>query len=467
MLGRAGGRIEGWLNAFLEQGISAELPDPLKKRVRLTNAASLFGTIMALVTVPFDGFEAPRWMVAQDVLAAITFFSLSRLNRLGCFRASRLATIAIANFLALGQSAVLGRDSGVDLLFMALVAVPFVLFDLSERGPLLFGVLLAVLGFVLTDTDLLARFQHLPARYSARDYHLYSAALALAIVLFSLFLISQANARAERALRLDIAERERAERELAATRQASITSAKMAALGEMSANVAHEVNNPLAAILLRAQRLELLAAKDRLDVDVVLKTSREIDATVDRIRRIIDALRFFARQADEDPPRPERVQAIVADTVELCAQRFRHRGIDLVIDPIAEDLYVECRGAQISQVLLNLLNNALDAVDGQPVRRVRVQAADAGGEVRIVVADSGPGVPAEIEHRIMEPFFTTKRIGHGTGLGLSVSKGIAETHGGQLTHDLLGSETRFVLTLRRCAAPSENRCPTGPADTHQ
>jgi signal transduction histidine kinase len=453
MLRRRRGHIEGWLESFLDQGVTPALPESLQKRVRLTNAASLLGTIIEVVTIPFDLFEAPRWMVAQDVLAAAVFFSISRLNRRGFHTSSRLTAIAISNFLALGQSAVLGQGSGVDLLFLALVALPFALFEVSERTPLVCGVLVAVIGFVLTDTGALAPFQHLPARYSAHDYHLYSATLALAIILVSLILLSQANARSERALRLDIEERERTERALAETRQASITSAKMAALGEMSANVAHEVNNPLAAILLRAQRLRLLAEKDRLDNPAVLKAAGEIDATVDRIRRIVDALRAFSRQADDDAPRPERLSTIVSDTVELCSQRFRHRGIDLVVEPIADDLYVECRGVQISQVLLNLLSNAFDAVDNRPVRRVSVTAEASAAEVRIAVTDSGPGIPSDIEPRIMEPFFTTKQMGRGTGLGLSVSKGIAEAHGGRLTHDLTAAETRFVLTLKRWIAP--------------
>jgi C4-dicarboxylate-specific signal transduction histidine kinase len=293
----------------------------------------------------------------------------------------------------------------------------------------------------------------------AQDYHLYSGILAMAIVLVTLLQLIRENARAERALRLDIAERRRTERDLVETRQASITSAKMAALGEMSANVAHEVNNPLAAILLRAQRLALLAQKDRLDVPAVVKAAREIDATVERIRRIIDALRFFARQADEDPPRIESVGAIVGETVELCAMRFRQRDVDLTVAPITADLFVECRGAQISQVLLNLLSNAYDAVEGAPVRRVRITTDAVNGEVRIAVTDSGPGIPAEVAHRIMEPFFTTKQIGRGTGLGLSVSKGIAEAHGGRLTLDHSSPETRFVLTLARCQATAANQYP--------
>ena len=447
----AGEQTKGWLGAFLDQGVTGAGSDPLRKRVRLTNAAALLGTIITLGTAPFDVYEAPRWMVAQDLLAAAVFFGITRLNRRGLYTTARLGTIGISSFLALTQAVVLGRDSGVDLIFLGLLALPFVLFEISERGPLVCGVLIAIAGFVVTDTGMLAPFQDQPARYSAHDYHLYSATLAVAVVLSSLVLMSLANARSERALRHDIEERERTERELAETRQASITSAKMAARGEMSANVAHEVNNPLAAILLRAQRLRLLAQKDRLDSAAVLKAASEIDSTVDRIRRIVDALRAFSRQADDDAFRPERVSAIVADTVDLCDQRFRHKGIDLAVEPIADDLYVECRGVQISQVLLNLLSNAFDAVENRPVRRVRIAADASDGEVRIAVTDSGPGIPSEIEPRIMEPFFTTKQTGRGTGLGLSVSKGIAEAHGGRLTHDRTAPETRFVLTLRRTA----------------
>ena len=278
--------------------------------------------------------------------------------------------------------------------------------------------------------------------------------MTLAALVFSLYMTSAANAKAEQQLRRDIEERLRAERELDETRQASIYSAKMAALGEMSGNIGHEINNPLAAILLRAQRLQRLAAKDKLDLDTVRGAAHDIQATVDRIRRIVDALRSFARDAEADPMRPESLQAIVTETIELCAQRFRQHAIELVVEPIARDLYVDCRGVQISQVLLNLLGNAHDAVESAVQRRVRIIAEGDEREVRIAVSDSGPGIPRDLHARIMEPFFTTKELGKGTGLGLSVSKGIAEAHGGRLAFDAGAPETRFVLTLRRAPAPA-------------
>jgi signal transduction histidine kinase len=450
---RASGRISRFVEFLLNQGLSKGVPESLEKRVRITNAGTWFATLAMVATIPLDVLEAPRWMVVADVIGVFAFPCIILFNRAGRFTASRLAFIAMANLLTFGNAVGLGRDSGVEILFIALVGLPFVLFDLTNRAEIAFGLLLPVVGFGLSASDLVSPLRGRPDGYSAATYHLYSASLALATVLFSFFQISRANARAERALRHDIAARERAERELALSRQTSITAAKLAALGEMSANVAHEVNNPLTAILLRARRLERLATRQRLDADAVLRAAQQIAAIVDRIRRIVDALRFFARQGDEDPMRPEPVRAIVNDTVELCALRFRMANVELAVVHADEEAYVECRGPQISQILVNLLSNAFDAVADLPVRRVQVAVESREQEVQIAVSDSGEGIPPELAHRIMEPFFTTKDIGHGTGLGLSLSKGIAEAHGGKLMLDTGSSETRFVLSLRRCAPP--------------
>jgi signal transduction histidine kinase len=444
------------MRRFVALGVTDALPAPLAKRIRLTNAMSLFAAAVNLLSIPFDGTSAPTWMVTEDLLGALAFLTLPLLNRRGHLTASRLACLALANLIVLGNAALLGRESEAQLLFIALCAVPFTVFDLGERGPLASAVLLAIASLVLVESGLLAPLRGAPGAYTAPIYYRYSLGVTLLALLFSLYQASLANARAERALREDIAERERAERELERTRGSAIDSAKLAALGAMSGNIAHEVNNPLAAMLLRAQRLRRLTATRPIDGEAVAKAAADIEATVHRIRRTVDALRTFARDAEQDPLRPERVSAIVQDAVELCAQRFAQNAVALEVEPIPAELFVECRAAQISQILLNLLHNAYDAVVTQAERRVRVLVDAVAGadvsEVQIAVVDSGPGVPPELEGRIMQPFFTTKPVGQGIGLGLSLSKGIAEAHGGRLVHDVRSSETRFVLTLRRAAA---------------
>jgi C4-dicarboxylate-specific signal transduction histidine kinase len=153
--------------------------------------------------------------------------------------------------------------------------------------------------------------------------------------------------------------------------------------------------------------------------------------------------------------RPESVRKIIDDTLELCGKRFQQRAVALDVAPIPEDLRVECRSVQISQIVLNLLSNAYDAVETLDRRRIRITVESDAGHVYIGVADNGPGIAPELRGRIMEPFFTTKSVGQGTGLGLSVSRGLAELHGGNLTLDASSAETRFVLTLPRVVARPE------------
>jgi C4-dicarboxylate-specific signal transduction histidine kinase len=452
--------IRKYVRRVIEQGVTTSLDDATKKRVRLTNGVSLFGAFVMLASVPFDLVQAPRWMVVEDVIGGLAYLGFPLLNRHGHLTASRMACLILSNLIVLGNAVLLGHDSGAEMIFVALVSLPFTMFDvIRERRPLAFGILLSVACFAVAHSEVLAQYQHISENYSPQGFHVYSGVVALIVVLFTLIQTSLANARAERALREDINERLRAERELAETRQSAIYAAKMATLGEMSSNIAHEINNPLAAMLLRAQQLRRLLGKEVVDPAAVARGALEIERIVHRIKRIVDSLRLFARDAEKDPMRPESVLQIVGDSVELCAQRFRNHDIELAVDPIAEDLYVECRSVQISQVLLNLLGNAHDAVETQTTRRVRIAVESTDGakgqEVRIAVIDSGPGIPPELAGRIMEPFFTTKELGKGTGLGLSVSKGIAEAHGGELWHDRFASQTRFVLTLKRVAPPDK------------
>jgi signal transduction histidine kinase len=439
---------------LVEQGITPALSNPLQKRIRLTNALSLFGAFVMFGSIPFDWVEGPRWMLAEDLVLGMAFACFPFLNRCGLLTASRIFCLLVSNAIVLSNVLLLGAYSGADMVFIALSAVPFAVFDLDDRIPLALGVLFSVVGFAVGHAGPLAGLRTAAVNYKPADYYVFSAAVAFVVLIFSTYRTSLANASAERELRDDIAKRLLAEKELEQTRQASIYSAKMAALGEMSGNIAHEVNNPLTAILLRAERLGRVATSGAVDAASVAQTACDIEKTVNRIRRIVDALRTFARDANKDPMRAEPVGQIVRETLELCAERFYQHAIALKVEPIPDDWQVTCRSVQMSQILLNLLSNAHDAVEDRPKPWVRVSTEADEEEVRIAVVDNGPGIAREHVDRIMEPFFTTKPIGKGTGLGLSVSKGIAEANGGRLVYDPNSTETRFVLVLRRAGRSS-------------
>ena len=239
-----------------------------------------------------------------------------------------------------------------------------------------------------------------------------------------------------------------AEAKLDEQRAQLIQSAKMASLGEMAAGIAHEINNPLAVIKGNADLITFRVKGNKFTLEQLTEYSQLISRTSKRIATIINGLRTFARETD-DGHLQERssVAEILDETLSFCRQRFKNRGIDLKVLPVGKDLILECRPVQISQVLLNLLNNAFDAVREEENSWVEIRAIDEGETIRITVTDSGRGIPAEVANRIMLPFFSTKGPGKGTGLGLSISRGIIDAHHGTLELDRGCPNTRFVVRL--------------------
>lgn len=256
--------------------------------------------------------------------------------------------------------------------------------------------------------------------------------------------------RLNRQLNEEIVERQRAE-DLAAIRQAQVmNTAKMAALGEMAGGVAHEINTPLAVIGLLAQQLREVVGAGSIDVTALDARLATIERTSLRIAKVVRSLLTFSRDADQDSPAPASVQSLIDDTLELCRERFKNHGVELIVDEVPADLTLTCRAPQISQILLNLLINAFDAVADMSPKWVRVTVrAPAETSVEIAVTDSGAGVPDGIRQRIFQPFFTTKAVGKGVGLGLSISAALIEGHGGSLTIDPSSKYTRFVARIPR------------------
>jgi PAS domain S-box-containing protein len=226
-----------------------------------------------------------------------------------------------------------------------------------------------------------------------------------------------------------------------------IHASKMSTLGEMSGGVAHEINNPLTVIMGFAQRIEAMVAEDAIDPAELARCGERIVRMTERIARIIRGLRTFAREASADPFETVPLARLISDTLELCQQRFVNYGVKIEVGSFAPELAVECRAVQISQVLLNLLSNAFDAVQSLSDRWVQIDAEDLGTGVRIAVTDSGAGIAPEIAAKMLHPFFTTKSVGEGTGLGLSIARGIVESHGGRFYYDPNAPHTRFAFEL--------------------
>lgn len=246
------------------------------------------------------------------------------------------------------------------------------------------------------------------------------------------------------AVALDIQAKKDADAQIQSQRMKLETSARLAALGEMAGGVAHEINNPLFVI---TSRVQLILLGLERDVELERKFKPHLDTvleTCDRIVKIVRGLRNVARDSDNEEFEQTSLRAIIEQAVDLCASRVSQSGTKVEMRLASLNDTIEVRPVQLSQMLLNLLNNAFDAVEGTSSPWICIDAACGENEFEISVTDSGPGIPKAIRHRIMDPFFTTKAPGKGTGLGLSISLGISTAHQGTLYLDETSRHTRFV-----------------------
>ena len=230
--------------------------------------------------------------------------------------------------------------------------------------------------------------------------------------------------------------------------QASMAAAaKMSALGEMAGGIAHEINNPLAVIYSRSLHIEKLLSRDEPKIDDAIKYAKTIFSMSERIATIVKGMKTFSRDADSDPLEICSLKKIIEDTLILCEQRIKLLGVSLDSDSKIGDFWIQGKAVQISQVLLNLLNNATDAIENSQNKWITINAKSTKDTVIIAVTDSGPGIPKAIREKMMNPFFTTKPVGKGTGLGLSVSRSILSNHNGSLSIDESCANTTFSIEL--------------------
>jgi len=174
-----------------------------------------------------------------------------------------------------------------------------------------------------------------------------------------------------------------------------------------------------------------------------------------RISKIVAGLRAFSRDGSQELPSEFKVMKFFSDISDLCHSNLSHKQvkIEFLIDDPQTKLFA--REVQLSQVLINMINNSSDAIKDLDQKWIRVECIQRNDKITIAVTDSGPGIPPEIQKKMLQPFFTTKEVGKGTGLGLSISIGIVEAHGGTLTYCQSSPNTRFEITLNARAPEAE------------
>ena len=293
-----------------------------------------------------------------------------------------------------------------------------------------------------------------PARESARTAAVTAALACLVTLLLFMVLVQrraglhqqQASRRALQAAH-DSLETKVLERtaELRAVQNDLVHAGKLAALGQMSAGVVHELNQPLAAMRTLSDNAVVLLHKGRVQ-DGVDNLDR-IVKLIARLARLTQQLKVFAYKTRAQP-QPVLVRKVVEDALLVCAQRSLELGVETQVDIEPEDLRVLGDDVRLEQVLVNVVSNALDAMSAVPERRLEVRAHRQGDSAVIVIADSGPGISPDVLARVFEPFLTTKPAGKGLGLGLMISAHIVLELGGRMRAANRGSGgAEFMIEL--------------------
>jgi len=231
-----------------------------------------------------------------------------------------------------------------------------------------------------------------------------------------------------------------------------IQSEKMSALGELTAGVAHELNQPLNGIKIISQSILRDMEKDRFEEDKLGEELTEIVHQVNKMAEIIDHMRVFTRKSEGMPEEMIDLNTVIEGPFKLLNQQLKDHNIEVIMELTPDLPKVAGDPIRLEQVFMNLITNARIAVDsgGKENKRIEIRAykVDNRKEVAAEVKDNGGGIPEDLRDKIFQPFFTTTDPGKGTGLGLSVSGKIVEEHRGRIELDSeLGKGSTFRVIL--------------------
>jgi len=242
----------------------------------------------------------------------------------------------------------------------------------------------------------------------------------------------------------DIHQRKLIEMNYEKERLKSLQNSKLASLGEMSAGIAHEINNPLSVIsgyIALIEKMEYNPEKLQYKIDIIKKST-------ERIAKIVKSLKKYSRVSNINEFKLEPLGQIIYEAVNLVKINPKSLNVDISIELDSEhNLF--CNEIQIEQVIINLLNNAIDAIQNLDRKWIKIHAKEFDSVIELRIIDSGNGIPSQVVNHLFDAFYTTKEIGKGTGLGLSIVKGILEDHNATIFVDPECSNTCFVIRFEK------------------
>ena len=251
-------------------------------------------------------------------------------------------------------------------------------------------------------------------------------------------------------LNANIAQLQATNSELKNIRHQQVYASKLAALGEMAGGLSHEINNPLAIISLKCQEMRFKSSRaEEVPSTYVLSSLDLIEKTSQKISRIVKSFRNIAKEGDKEAFVIKPLKELVEEAVDLCQVRLLNHNVVFNYPNVLDQMTVECRPAQILQVILGMISNSFDAIKEQDKRWISFGVENFAEMVAFSITDSGHGIPEALREKIFTPFFTTKGNEKGTGLGLSVFRAFIQDHHGEILIDDSSPNTRFVIIIPR------------------
>lgn len=426
-----------------------------ERRQFFTHLNIIVWFVLLIYSVLYFFLEA--YLAMFSMISGIVFFIplVLFLDNKGFFRLSRFIFILGGCVYIYGGSLGLAHLVNAEYYYICTIMMCFLLFDASQRKEIFLCAMLPFGSWMLQQlgSDFVPReYLFVPENIQNFVRLNFIGAVVLTNVFLYVFVSAMFRLR-ELEIKFEkmkLEELQNAHEEIEAGREVVVHSARLSSLGEMASGIAHEINNPMAIIALTSKSLKRMVDKGKIDPELMLECLNDIDSTVERVNKIIKGLRTISRQEKSTEMSEMKVQEMMDDVLSLCSEKFKNKGIELsIFDPTnVLNKTVVCNRVSLSQVLVNLINNAYDALTERPLDDLWVHIHLRFDDVfEIRIEDAGKGIDKKLADKIFEPFFTTKEIGKGTGIGLSISKGIVESQGGKLFVDHNRPHTCFVVQI--------------------
>ncbi|MCB0415186.1 MAG: GHKL domain-containing protein, partial [Bdellovibrionales bacterium] len=404
-------------------------------RISIQKSTMITGAIFGLVFFTLSAIYNITPLVILAIiylsLLAISLYALEKFNHPW---AVAKVTFVIMSLIVLFGSLFVGAQPFFHVFILCYMGIPFVMLPHSHRKWQVFSLLfLATLYYVVEYYSI-----HIPgSEIITEEFKATGKIVCIAvgfIFLFNSFFYFSA-------------ESDRQQKEIAEAGMRLARSNQMNTLSGMAAGVAHEVNNPLAIISSTAQVVVQIITMGKIEEkkEQIIRYMNKIDGSVTRIAKIVHGLRILAKDERDDLLVNIDIKNLIDETLMLFREQCIEKNIEIKWRLRDVAIYITAREAMLKQVILNLIENSLDAVDSLPIRWIEFEIVNTENELLIYFTDSGYGISEKMQKRIFDPFFTSKQVKSTAGIGLSICRTIMNKHGGNLEYVNMRVHTTFLL----------------------